>query len=59
MMHVILAYVDQEGFGLLRKAMDTLYECLERIRTTFALIACSNWDQFYQVAHEGIDLDSS
>ena len=37
MIHVILAYVSQEGYSALRKAMDTLYECFERIRNTFAL----------------------
>jgi hypothetical protein len=59
MIHVILAYVGQEGYGALYKAMDTLYECFERIRNTFALIACQSWEQFYQVALDGLDLDTS
>jgi hypothetical protein len=59
MIHVILAYVNQEGYSALRKAMDTLNECFERIRNTFALIACQSWEQFYQIALHGLDLDTS
>jgi hypothetical protein len=59
MIHVILAYVDQEGYSTLEKAMDTLYECFERIRGAFTLIACQTWEQFYQIALEGLDLDTS
>ena len=59
MIHVILAYVGQEGYSALHKAMDTLYECFERIRNTFALIACQSWEQFYQIALCGLDLDTS
>jgi hypothetical protein len=43
----------------LQKAMDTLYECFERIRATFALIACASWERLYQVALCGLDLDTS
>jgi hypothetical protein len=59
MMHVILAYVNQEGYGALCRATDTLYECFERIRGLFLLITCHSWEQFYQFAVEGLDLDSS
>jgi hypothetical protein len=59
MMHVILAYVEQEGYSVLQKAMNTLNECFERIRNTFALIACRCWEQFYQIALCGLDLDTS
>lgn len=59
MIHVILAYVSQEGYSALRKAMDTLYECFERIRNTFALIACQSWAQLYEIALCGLDLDTS
>lgn len=59
MIHVILAYVGQEGYSSLEKIMDTLYECFERIRNTFALIACRNWEQFYEIALNGLDLDTS
>ena len=59
MIHVILAYVNQEGFGTLRKASATLYECFERIRGIFLLIACGSWEQFYEFTQEGVDLDSS
>lgn len=59
MIHVVLDYVGQEGYSRLRKAMDTLYECFERIRNTFALIACRSWEQFYQIALNGLDLDTS
>jgi hypothetical protein len=59
MVHVILAYVNQEGFGALRKANETLYECFEAMRGIFLLIACGSWEQFYELAQEGIDLDSS
>jgi hypothetical protein len=59
MIHVILAHVNQEGYSALRKAMNTLYECFERIRNTFALIACRSWEQFYQIALDGLDLDTS
>lgn len=59
MIHVILAYVSQEGYSALLKAMDTLYECFERIRNTFALIACRSWGQFYQIALCGLDFDTS
>lgn len=59
MIHVILAYVGQEGYSSLQKAMDTLYECFERIRTTFVLIACWSWEQLYEVALYGLDLDTS
>jgi hypothetical protein len=59
MIHVILDYVNQEGFGDLRKASDTLYESFERIRGVFLLVACQTWEQFYKFAQEGLDLDSS
>jgi hypothetical protein len=59
MIHIILAYVGQEGYSCLQKAMDTLYECFERIRTTFALIACASWEQLYKIALCGLDLDTS
>lgn len=59
MIHVILAYVNQEGYGFLRNMTDTLYACFERIRGIFLLIACQSWEQFYQLATEGIDLDTS
>jgi len=59
MIHVILDYVAQEGYSALKKAMDTLYECFERIRNTFALIACRSWEQLYELALNGLDLDSS
>lgn len=59
MIHVILAFANQEGYSTLQKAMDTLNECFERMRNTFALIACRCWEQFYQVALCGLDLDTS
>jgi hypothetical protein len=59
MIHVILAMINQEGYGVVRSIAATLYECFERIRGTFLLFACSSWEQFYQVAREGLDLDSS
>lgn len=59
MIHAIMRYVNQEGYGALRNITDTLYECFERIRGIFSLIACQSWQQFYQVAMEGFDLDSS
>ena len=52
-------YVNQEGFGALRKANATLYECFEAIRGIFLLVTCVSWEQFYDFAKEGIDLDSS
>jgi hypothetical protein len=59
MMHVILAYVNQEGYGALRRGTDTLYGCFERIRGIFLLVTCQSWEQFYQLTIEGVDLDSS
>lgn len=59
MIHVIMAYIAQEGYSTLEKAMDTLYACFERIRNTFALIACRSWEQLYEIALNGVDLDSS
>ncbi|MBA2650437.1 MAG: hypothetical protein H0U75_12750 [Legionella sp.] len=59
MIHVVLAFVNQEGYSALKEAMDTLYECFERIRNTFALIACSSWEQFYEIALNGLELDTS
>jgi hypothetical protein len=59
MMHIILAYVNQEGYAALRNAAETLYACFERLRGIFLLVACHSWEQFYQLAMEGIDLDSS
>lgn len=59
MIHVILAYVNQEGFGAVRQVCKTLYECFDRIRGIFLLVSCQTWEQFYGYAQEGIDLDSS
>lgn len=55
MIHVVLSYVNQEGYSFLRQTMDTLYECFERIRNTFALIYCRSWEQLYQIACHGFD----
>lgn len=59
MTHVIMAYVEQEGYSAVLKAMNTLYECFERIRNTFALIACQTWEQLYGIALDGLDFDTS
>ncbi|NIW14529.1 MAG: hypothetical protein GWN31_11500, partial [Candidatus Thorarchaeota archaeon] len=40
MMHVILAFVKQEGFGLLRQIFSTLHACMESIRSVFRIVGC-------------------
>jgi hypothetical protein len=59
MIHVIMAYVGQEGYSVVLRAMNTLYECFERIRNTFALVACLTWEQLYDIALHGLDFDTS
>ncbi|MGA8163473.1 MAG: hypothetical protein WB791_00420 [Waddliaceae bacterium] len=55
MMHVILAFVKQEGFGLFRPLFSSLRACIEAMRGAFRLIGCWNWDNFYYYAWEGFD----
>lgn len=55
MIHVILAFVNQKGFGTLRKLSSTLHACIEAIRGVFRLIGCRNWGNFYRYAWEGFD----
>jgi len=55
MMHVIMGFVQQEGFGLFRHLFSTLHACIEAMRGAFRLIGCRNWDNFYHYAWEGFD----